>query len=92
MSTKSKHDDKPKRKPAEVTRPDACLVCRHDQLEGVIASRQASTLIRIADLPERGLGRLLYQRLPGLNRRHLIYGWRCENCGFLMWFTAKRLE
>lgn len=69
----------------EVTKPAHCHHCGYDSVERVElhATNSRPFIRRLAD--QSGLSRFF-------PKQHHLYGWRCVDCGHVMWFTAKFLD
>jgi hypothetical protein len=84
MSEKNKNDFWPPEDEPEpdVIQPIACAYCQHTEMERL---RIAVGAVREGDLEKAFLGALTA-------KRHPLYAWRCMNCGYIMWFTARTLD
>ena len=68
-----------------VARPRMCLHCHHEELEIVELTGNTSRIF-IKRLVARSFLSRLFPKL------HHVYGYRCMNCGYLMFFTSRDLK
>jgi hypothetical protein len=83
---KNKNDFKGKQKPPnELAQPRWCLHCQHEELEPVELGHTTGRPF---------IKRLRYTTLFNFlfPRQYLLFGWRCMECGYVMWFTARFLD
>lgn len=81
---KEKNDFKPKKVVNELAQPRSCLHCGHKELEQVEFVPRMSHLIKRLAVVTR------WYSWP--TPRYPLYGWRCMECGYVMWFTARYLD
>jgi hypothetical protein len=83
---KNKNDFEPESEP-DVIQPIACVYCQHKEMERVRVHGIYGNLInRLSDF------KLFHNLAPGFAKSYPTYGWRCMNCGYIMWFTARTLD
>jgi len=71
----------------DVIHPTECIYCHHTEMEQVqIHGAYGRAINRMAEMTS--LGKLF----PGLAKPYALYGWRCMECGYVMWFTARYLD
>ena len=83
---KEKNDFKGKRGPTnELARPVRCPQCHNEEIEPVEVYGFNSYMFIKLVLKQTFLRRIF-------PKAHRVYGYRCMNCGYLMFFTERYLD